>query len=351
MAGASIFMLVVAARKLPNTMRSKEAPAEEGSAPDKDEQADPSSLTEDYCLHWLKHNMPDRDRGLITEKQLRTHVRLALAARSASTWAAAVPAKLWLNDVLPYRSVDEPLDTQDWRPLFFEKFIPLVAEASSLADAAQVLNRDIWAIWGLRFVPDQTPEIMSVSQVLDKGYASCTGLSIFLVNACRAVGIPARLAGTPSWVVDRRDSPEERFNNHNWVEVWDGMSWSFAGALEYNAAGLNRTWFFPQPAKGQLPGDHWHAIYAASFKRTGTAFPLAWAPEDGSVPGVDVTQAYIDAAVPPPAVVESSKQDSSGTGGGQPVDNKNQQEDPSTVPSIGSSASPVDLPVFPTAEQ
>jgi len=55
--------------------------------------------------------------------------------------------------------------------------------------------RDIWAIWGLRFVPDQTPEIMSVSQVLDKGYASCTGLSIFLVNACRAVGIPARLAG------------------------------------------------------------------------------------------------------------------------------------------------------------
>jgi len=123
------------------------------------------------------------------------------------------------------------------------------------------------------------------------------------------------------------------------------------GALEYNAAGLNRTWFFPQPAKGQLPGDHWHAIYAASFKRTGTAFPLAWAPEDGSVPGVDVTQAYIDAAVPPPAVVESSKQDSSGTGGGQPVDNKNQQEDPSTVPSIGSSASPVDLPVFPTAEQ
>lgn len=72
-----------------------------------------------------------------------------------------------------------------------------------------------------------------------------------------------------------------------------------AGALEYNPAGLNRTWFFPQPAKGQLPGDHWHAIYAASFKRTGTVFPLAWAPEDESVPGVDVTQAYIDAAVPP----------------------------------------------------
>lgn len=73
------------------------------------------------------------------------------------------------------------------------------------------------------------------------------------------------------------------------------------GALEYNPAGLNRTWFYPQPAKGQIPGDHWHAIYAASFKPTGTAFPLAWSPEDNTVPGVDVTQAYIDAAVLPPS--------------------------------------------------
>ena len=31
----------------------------------------------------------------------------------------------------------------------------------------------------------QTPEIMSPSQVIAAGYASCTGLSIFLVDACR----------------------------------------------------------------------------------------------------------------------------------------------------------------------
>jgi transglutaminase-like putative cysteine protease len=102
---------------------------------------------------------------------------------------------LFLNDVLPYRSVDEPLDQQDWRPMFFAKFMPLVAEAESLTEAAQILNREIWALWDLRFVPDQTPEIMSVGQVLANGFASCTGLSIFLVNACRAVGIPARVAG------------------------------------------------------------------------------------------------------------------------------------------------------------
>ena len=84
-----------------------------------------------------------------------------------------------------------------------------------------------------------------------------------------------------------------------------------SGALEYNPAGLNRTWFFPQPAKGQLPGDHWHAIYAASFKPTGTPFPLAWAPEDENVPGVDVTRAYIDAGDIPPAAEAAGTADSS----------------------------------------
>jgi hypothetical protein len=87
------------------------------------------------------------------------------------------------------------------------------------------------------------------------------------------------------------------------------------GALEYNPAGLNRTWFFPQPAKGQLPGDHWHAIYAASFKPTGTPFPLAWAPEDESVPGVDVTQAYIDAEIPPAASAPGTADSRSGAEG------------------------------------
>jgi hypothetical protein len=93
--------------------------------------------------------MPRRDRGKLAEQQLRVHVRLALAARAASPWAAAVPVELWLDNVLPYRSVDEPLDAQDWRPLFFSKFLPMVAGASSLTEAAQILNRcvAVAAMW------------------------------------------------------------------------------------------------------------------------------------------------------------------------------------------------------------
>jgi hypothetical protein len=74
-------------------------------------------------------------------------------------------------------------------------------------------------------------------------------------------------------------------------------TWSLPACCFDCCTGLNRTWFFPQPAKGQIPGSHWHAIYAASYRQTGLPFPLAWSPKDNSVPGVDVTQAYIDAPV------------------------------------------------------
>jgi transglutaminase-like putative cysteine protease len=39
---------------------------------------------------------------------------------------------------------------------------------------------------------------------------------VLVVDACRAVGIPARVAGVPAWTGSR--------GNHTWAEVWDG-SW------------------------------------------------------------------------------------------------------------------------------
>lgn len=61
-------------------------------------------------------------------------------------------------------------------------------------------------MWGLfhdppiHFKPDQAPEILAPSQVVEAGYASCSGLAIFLASACRAVGVPARVAGARAWV-------------------------------------------------------------------------------------------------------------------------------------------------------
>jgi len=48
------------------------------------------------------------------------------------------------------------------------------------------------------------------------GYASCTGVSILYADALRAVGVPARIVGTPAWNAD------VSHGNHNWVEVYLG---------------------------------------------------------------------------------------------------------------------------------
>lgn len=77
-----------------------------------------------------------------------------------STCDDALPSSLqsWVN-----RSVDEPRD--NWRPLFHERFSRLVQNANGLSEAALALNRDIWSIWNITFLANQTPDIMSPFQV------------------------------------------------------------------------------------------------------------------------------------------------------------------------------------------
>src|SRR5262249_45122380 len=121
-----------------------------------------------------------------------------------------------------------------------------------------------------------------------QGKASCTGLSIVLVDACRAVCIPARVVGTPLWVNKR--------GNHTWVEIWD-RGWHFTGACEQDPKGLNRGWFVGDAARARKD-SYEHAIYAASFQKTKAHFPLAWDPKRRDVPAVNVTDRYAREAGP-----------------------------------------------------
>ena len=124
---------------------------------------------------------------------------------------------------------------------------------------------------------DQSP-----SESMEIGLASCTGLSILLTDACRAVGVPARLVGIPNWANKR--------GNHTWVEVWD-RGWHFVGAAEPSSKGLNHAWFRGDAGLAKAD-DPEHSIYAVSYKHTGTRFPMVWASKDRSVHAVNVTHRY-----------------------------------------------------------
>src|SRR5262249_25395969 len=121
-----------------------------------------------------------------------------------------------------------------------------------------------------------------------QGKASCTGLSIVLSDACRAVCIPARLVGTPLWANKR--------GNHTWVEIWD-KEWHFTGACEPDPAGLNRGWFVGEAAQAQKD-SYEHAIKAATFKKPKAPSPLVGPRKKRNAPPKNVTARYTKKANP-----------------------------------------------------
>jgi transglutaminase-like putative cysteine protease/predicted esterase len=233
---------------------------------------------------FLAEHRPQRDDAIDPAIVLES-IAVALRARETYPWAKDLSEDLFLNDVLPYATLDEP------RVLARERVHALAADivkdATTAEEAAQALNRELFKLTGVRYSTQRLRANQNSAETLDTTLASCTGLSILLVDACRSVGIPARVAGIASWT--------DRNGNHTWVEIHDGQRWRFTGAAEYDANGLDRGWF-TGPASLAIEGHDRHAIWASSWRTTGHRFPLAWNMADRSVPGVDVTPRYARSA-------------------------------------------------------
>jgi hypothetical protein len=232
------------------------------------------------AANFLVRDAPEADLRTLTKARLLENLELALRARKEFSWCQSLPEELFLNDVLPYACLDEP--RHPWRRAFYEKARPLVASCRSATEAAQALNKKFFDAVGVHYSRARSKANQSPQESIEQGKASCTGLSILLVDACRAVGIPARVAGTPNW--------SDKRGNHTWVEIWDG-GWHFTGADEFDSKGLDRAWFKKDAAKARADAPE-HAIYASSWKRTGTHFPLVWSRSNTSVFAVNVTSRY-----------------------------------------------------------
>ncbi|MFG0260138.1 MAG: transglutaminase domain-containing protein [Phycisphaerales bacterium JB041] len=231
------------------------------------------------AAEFLTTHRPARDADLSTDFLL-TNLRLAMRARHEFPWAAAAPVELFHNDVLPYAVLDET--REPWREDFYERARAIVAGATTASEAAQRLNRELFNQINVHYNTGRKRPNQSPSESIAQGRATCTGLSIILVDACRAVGIPARVAGVANWA-DKR-------GNHTWVEIWDG-AWHFTGADEHDPNGLNRGWFVGDASRA-VAGSREHAVWATSWQRTDNPFPMVWAPGDNTVHAVDATDRY-----------------------------------------------------------
>lgn len=238
------------------------------------------------AMEFLVRYMPSKDLQTLSAEFLRSEVDLAMKVRSQTPYGKQIPTKIYLNNVLPYVNVSETRES--WRLKFQQQFLPLVKKAKTPGDAALILNKTIFGMVKVRYSTQRKRADQSPSESMKIGMASCTGLSILLTNACRAVGVPARLAGIPNWA--------NKNGNHTWVEIWD-KGWHFVGAAEPSGQGLNHAWFQGDAALAKADNPK-HSIYAVSYRHTGTRFPMVWAPQDKSIHAVNVTHRYTKTSPP-----------------------------------------------------
>lgn len=224
--------------------------------------------------------MPEQDLKTLKAGFLLNNVDYAYMVKEQFPWTRTLPDSIFFNEVLPYACLNETRD--EWRADFYGRFLQYVASCETIEEAIDSVNRNIRDELKVdyntkREKPDQSPY-----ESMRQGMASCSGLSILLVDAFRSVGIPARVAGTPNWHDNR--------GNHNWCEVWINGQWYFT---EYYPNALNKAWFFADAGKADK-ADPQHAIYASSYKPADTYFPLVWDESIRYVNAENVTDRYVN---------------------------------------------------------
>lgn len=230
-------------------------------------------------MAFLISYMPERDAKSLSADFLLENVQYAYKARAEFPWAKEVPDSVFLNDVVAYANLNE--NRESWRKDFYERFKKYVAPCKTMREAIDSVNKNVRDELLVdyntkREKPDQAPY-----ESMRQHMASCSGLSILLTDAFRAVGIPSRVAGTPAWHNDR--------GNHNWNEVWIDGQWRFTEY--YPSDDLDQSWFLTDAGKA-VKEDVRKAIYAASFKPTGSYFPLVWDEDIRYVHAENVTDRY-----------------------------------------------------------
>jgi predicted esterase len=250
---------------------------------------DKTSPSQQEGIRFLVAHMPDRDLTSVSSEFLLENVRVAYQSWAEAPWKDQLPKDVFLNNVLPYASINERRD--NWRSDFRKRFVELVKDSRSPSAAAATLNQKIFPQLKVKYSTKRRKADQSPYESIESGLASCSGLSVLLVDACRSVGVPARFVGTPLWT--------NKSGNHSWVEIWDD-GWHFTGAAEPTGDQLDRAWFTDRATTAQR--DHpLHAIYAVSFKPTPQLFPLVWGRDIDYIFAVNVTDRYTKNVLEVPA--------------------------------------------------
>ena len=109
--------------------------------------------------------------------------------------------------------------------IFIKLASDIVRDCTNATEAAQALNRELFNRFNVHYNLARKRNNQSPAESIAQGKATCTGLAIILVDACRAVGVPARIAGVPNGRKKRATTP----------------GWKFGTATGFSPARMNTT--------------------------------------------------------------------------------------------------------------
>lgn len=225
-------------------------------------------------------------------------IDVALSAKRHFAYTDQLPKEIWREYVLNYASLNE--GRTSIRKFLYETVVtPLLLLSRNqttpvnrtLPETVRLLNTKLWTMLSksgcIVFQSGQTPAIFDAMSVIVYGHASCTGLSILFVEACRAAGVPARVAGTAAW------NGRIESGNHNWVEIFNHTEWTFLepSPNQTTVDDLDR----PPCSRWFCHAGRFHntSVFAARLEYpSGGHFPLAWERDCTAVPGENRTEYY-----------------------------------------------------------
>ena len=232
-------------------------------------------------MHWLIKHMPDEDLKSVTSEFLLENCELAYKAWEETAWGREIPEDVFFEYVLPFANLNEKRES--WRKDFYYRFSDIMRNSASGYQAAASLNNKMFEMVGVKYSTKRPKADQAPYESMDAGLASCTGLSILLIDACRSIGVPARFVGTPMWY--------NNSGNHSWVEIWDN-GWHVTGAAEPTGDELNNFWFSGLASRA-VEGHPKYGVYAATWADSDIHFPMDWLPGVDLYNAVDVTASYI----------------------------------------------------------
>lgn len=234
-------------------------------------------------LAWLITAMPEKDLNRIDAERLKEDITYALQARKECRWRTQINEDLFLRYILPYWCVNESRDP--WRKFFYTAFMPAVRDCKTTSEAVKKLNEIVFKELDVTYDAVKRPRAdQSAMESITAHYASCTGLSVILINACRACGIPARFAGCARWT--------DQSGNHSWVEFWDDQ-WLYEGASSSDPR--NRSWVGDKVKEFTSSAAPENDVLTITAEPKGKShFILSWAPGDQSYPAVSIRPFYLD---------------------------------------------------------